>query len=92
MTTRDEGGQKRATRSTKEVEEVEDLDTGDVQERHEKLTDDVDDILVGAQVANIYPVALNSFAFLCALLELEAALGQQAGGAGGVGYVVERAH
>ena len=45
MTTRDEGGQKSASRKTEDVAEVEDLDTSDVQERHAELTDDVDDIL-----------------------------------------------
>jgi ubiquitin-like protein Pup len=45
MATRDEGGQKRATRQSEEVEEVEDLDTTDLQERHAELSDDVDDIL-----------------------------------------------
>jgi prokaryotic ubiquitin-like protein Pup len=45
MTTRDDGGQKSATRRTEEVEEIEDSTTSDVQERHEALTDDVDDIL-----------------------------------------------
>ncbi len=45
MATRDEGGQKRATRSSKQVDEVTDVENTDVQERHEKLSDDVDDIL-----------------------------------------------
>jgi ubiquitin-like protein Pup len=45
MPTRDEGGQKSTTRRTEDVEEVEDLPTSDVKERHEALTDDVDDIL-----------------------------------------------
>jgi prokaryotic ubiquitin-like protein Pup len=45
MATRDEGGQKSSTRRTETVEEVEDATTSDVQERHEALTDDVDDIL-----------------------------------------------
>jgi ubiquitin-like protein Pup len=45
MTTRDDGGQKSASRKTEDVEEVTDLDTSDVQERQAELTDDVDDIL-----------------------------------------------
>jgi ubiquitin-like protein Pup len=45
MATRDDGGQKSATRRTEEVEQVEYTTTSDVQERHEALTDDVDDIL-----------------------------------------------
>ena len=45
MPTRDEGGQKSATRRNQEVDEVEELPASDVQERHEALTDDVDDIL-----------------------------------------------
>lgn len=45
MPTRDEGGQKSTTRRTEEVEEVEEVASSDVQERHEALTDDVDDIL-----------------------------------------------
>jgi ubiquitin-like protein Pup len=45
MTTKDTGGQKRADRQDEEVKEPEDQTTGDVQERHEKLTDDVDAIL-----------------------------------------------
>jgi ubiquitin-like protein Pup len=45
MAARDEGGQQRASKRTSEVEEVEDTATSDVQERHEALTDDVDDIL-----------------------------------------------
>jgi ubiquitin-like protein Pup len=45
MPTRDEGGQKRATKQTEEVEETEDLVESDLKERHEALTDDVDDIL-----------------------------------------------
>jgi prokaryotic ubiquitin-like protein Pup len=45
MSTRDDGGQKSTTRRTEEVAEVEDVSTSDVQERHEALSDDVDDIL-----------------------------------------------
>ena len=45
MATRDDGGQQRATKRTSEAEEVEDASTSDLQERHEALTDDVDDIL-----------------------------------------------
>jgi ubiquitin-like protein Pup len=45
MATRDDGGQKRATRSTQDADEVDEVDTSDVQERNEKLSDDVDDIL-----------------------------------------------
>jgi ubiquitin-like protein Pup len=45
MATSDDGGQKSATRRTEEVELVEETTTSDVQERHEALTDDVDDIL-----------------------------------------------
>jgi len=45
MATKDEGGQKRATRQSQDVEEVEDAESSDVQERHEKLSEDVDDIL-----------------------------------------------
>ncbi|HEX3899153.1 MAG TPA: ubiquitin-like protein Pup [Mycobacteriales bacterium] len=45
MTTRDDGGQKSASRKTEDVAEVEEIDTSDVQERHAELTDDVDAIL-----------------------------------------------
>jgi ubiquitin-like protein Pup len=45
MATRDDGGQQRATKRTGETEEITDTTTSDVQERHEALTDDVDDIL-----------------------------------------------
>ena len=45
MASKDEGGQQRATRASKDVDEVEDLDTTEVEERHEKLSDDVDAIL-----------------------------------------------
>ncbi len=39
------GGQQRATRKSEEVDEVETTATEDVQERHEKLSDDVDALL-----------------------------------------------
>ncbi|HWL34654.1 MAG TPA: ubiquitin-like protein Pup [Frankiaceae bacterium] len=39
------GGQQRATRKSDEVDEVEATTSDDVQERHEKLTDDVDSLL-----------------------------------------------
>jgi prokaryotic ubiquitin-like protein Pup len=45
MPTRDEGGQKSTTRRTEDVEAVEDESTSDVKERHEAISDDVDDIL-----------------------------------------------
>ena len=47
MATRDTGGQQRATRSREETEEVEATaeSSTDVQERHEKLSEDVDAIL-----------------------------------------------
>jgi prokaryotic ubiquitin-like protein Pup len=45
MATRDDGGQQRTTRRADEVEEITDTTASDVQERHEALTDDVDDIL-----------------------------------------------
>ena len=46
MATRDEGGQKRATRPSDETDEtVETAPAGDVQERHDKLADDVDSLL-----------------------------------------------
>ena len=46
MATRETGGgQSRATRRTDEVDEVEASTETDVQERHEKLTEDVDAIL-----------------------------------------------
>jgi prokaryotic ubiquitin-like protein Pup len=45
MPTRDDGGQKSATRQREEVEEVEDSTATDLKERHEALSDDVDDIL-----------------------------------------------
>ncbi len=46
MATKDTGGgQQRATRKSEEVEEVEATASEDVQERHEKLSDDVDALL-----------------------------------------------
>ena len=46
MATKDTGGgQQRATRKSEDVEEVEATESSDVQERHEKLTDDVDALL-----------------------------------------------
>ena len=43
---RDEGGQRRATRQNEDAEEaVETAPSEDVQERHEKLSDDVDSLL-----------------------------------------------
>ncbi|MFF3666547.1 MULTISPECIES: ubiquitin-like protein Pup [Microtetraspora] len=45
MATRDTGGQKQTGRQESEVEETEAQPTPDVQERHEKLSDDVDSIL-----------------------------------------------
>jgi len=46
MATRDEGGQKRATRQGEDVDEaVDTAPEGDVQERHEKLSEDVDSML-----------------------------------------------
>jgi ubiquitin-like protein Pup len=45
MATKDTGGQKQAGRRETEVEETEATATPDVQERQEKLTDDVDAIL-----------------------------------------------
>ncbi|WP_084958344.1 ubiquitin-like protein Pup [Thermoactinospora rubra] len=45
MATKDTGGQKQAGRREGEVEETEATAAADVQERHEKLTDDVDAIL-----------------------------------------------
>ena len=46
MATRETGGgQSRATRRTDETDEVEASTETDVQERHEKLTEDVDAIL-----------------------------------------------
>ncbi|GAB2950763.1 ubiquitin-like protein Pup [Nonomuraea fastidiosa] len=45
MATKDTGGQKQAGRRETEVEETEAAVSPDVQERQEKLTDDVDSIL-----------------------------------------------
>ena len=46
MATKDTGGgQQRANRKSEDVEEVEETASSDVQERHEKLTDDVDALL-----------------------------------------------
>ncbi|WP_018656437.1 ubiquitin-like protein Pup [Actinomadura flavalba] len=45
MATKDNGGQKQTTRRTDEVEETEATTSEDVQERNEKLSDDVDSIL-----------------------------------------------
>ncbi|MQY08679.1 ubiquitin-like protein Pup [Actinomadura macrotermitis] len=45
MATKDTGGQKQTERRTEEVEEAQAESTSDVQERQEKLTDDVDSIL-----------------------------------------------
>lgn len=45
MATKDTGGQKQTGRREAETEEVEATATSDVQERQEKLTDDVDSIL-----------------------------------------------
>lgn len=45
MATRETGGQKHTGRQDHEVEEVEAQASADVQERNEKLTDDVDAIL-----------------------------------------------
>jgi ubiquitin-like protein Pup len=46
MATKDSGGgQQRATRRDDKVDEVEATDTTEVQERQEKLSDDVDSVL-----------------------------------------------
>ncbi|MFC4062156.1 ubiquitin-like protein Pup [Planomonospora corallina] len=45
MVSKDTGGQKQTGRTDREVEEVETAPASDVQERHEKLSDDVDSIL-----------------------------------------------
>jgi prokaryotic ubiquitin-like protein Pup len=45
VTTQDHGGQQRGTRRPAESETEQAPDTSDVQERQEKLTEDVDDIL-----------------------------------------------
>ncbi len=44
-TSKDTGGQRQTPRRTEEAEETEARSTEDVQERHEKLSDDVDAIL-----------------------------------------------
>jgi prokaryotic ubiquitin-like protein Pup len=45
VATKDTGGQKHTTRREDEVEETQAATTEEVQERHEKLSDDVDSIL-----------------------------------------------
>ncbi|MEV4255241.1 MULTISPECIES: ubiquitin-like protein Pup [Actinomadura] len=45
MATKDTGGQKQTTHRTEEVEETQAAPESDVQERQEKLSDDVDAIL-----------------------------------------------
>jgi ubiquitin-like protein Pup len=45
MATKDTGGQKQSGRRDQEVDETEVQDSSDVQERQDKLTDDVDAIL-----------------------------------------------
>jgi ubiquitin-like protein Pup len=45
MATKDTGGQKQTTRRTGEVDETQTATGEDVQERQEKLSDDVDAIL-----------------------------------------------
>ncbi|MFC6083801.1 ubiquitin-like protein Pup [Sphaerisporangium aureirubrum] len=45
MATKDTGGQKHTSRQDSEVEEAEAQGGSDVQERQDKLTDDVDNIL-----------------------------------------------
>ncbi|GIH76906.1 ubiquitin-like protein Pup [Planobispora longispora] len=45
MASKDTGGQKQTGRTDREVEETAVEESADVQERHEKLTDDVDAIL-----------------------------------------------
>ncbi|GAA0444890.1 prokaryotic ubiquitin-like protein Pup [Acrocarpospora corrugata] len=45
MASKDTGGQKQTGRTESETQDVEAQDATDVQERHEKLTDDVDAIL-----------------------------------------------
>jgi ubiquitin-like protein Pup len=45
MATKDTGGQKQSSRQEAEVEETEAQASPDVQDRQEKLTDDVDAIL-----------------------------------------------
>lgn len=45
MATKDTGGQRQTTRRAEEAEETQAQDTSEVQERHEKLSEDVDAIL-----------------------------------------------
>ncbi|GAA3429126.1 ubiquitin-like protein Pup [Streptosporangium sandarakinum] len=45
MASKDTGGQKQTGRTEREAEETTSVDTSDVQERNEKLSDDVDAIL-----------------------------------------------
>jgi len=45
MATKDTGGQKRAAKQEADVEEVDTSASEDVQERHDKLTEDVDALL-----------------------------------------------
>ena len=47
MATKDSGGQQRTTRKAEELDEAapEAADTESVKERHEKLTEDVDELL-----------------------------------------------
>ncbi|HEX4256336.1 MAG TPA: ubiquitin-like protein Pup [Streptosporangiaceae bacterium] len=45
MATKDTGGQRQTSRRTEEAEDTEAQSTQEVNERHEKLTDDVDAIL-----------------------------------------------
>jgi ubiquitin-like protein Pup len=45
MATKDTGGQRQTGRRTEEAEDTEARSAEEVQERHEKLTDDVDAIL-----------------------------------------------
>ncbi len=45
MASKDTGGQKQTGRTDREVEETAPADSSDVQDRHEKLSDDVDAIL-----------------------------------------------
>lgn len=45
MATKDTGGQRQTPRRTEETEEDQAVSTEEVQERNEKLTDDVDSIL-----------------------------------------------
>ena len=45
MASRDEGGQRRATRARQDADEAEVHGNDDVKERHEKLDEDVDSML-----------------------------------------------